>query len=60
MPSASILVNMFNTLTGFTHRGLAPHKFAPMPGVHHALSADRKKHAPAEELVSIKGENEIQ
>ena len=25
LPSASILVNMFNTLTGFTYRGLSPH-----------------------------------
>jgi len=24
----------FETLTGFTYRGLAPHKFTPMPGVH--------------------------
>jgi hypothetical protein len=25
---------MFLTLTGFRYRGLAPHKFTPMPGVH--------------------------
>jgi len=38
---------MFNILTGFTYRGLTPHKpfglelraerFTPMPGVHHSL-----------------------
>jgi hypothetical protein len=27
----------FETLTGFTYRGLAPLKFTPVPGVHHAL-----------------------
>jgi hypothetical protein len=35
LPSASILINMFNILTGFTYRGLSPHKFTPVPGVHH-------------------------
>ncbi|SPD75572.1 hypothetical protein PITCH_A640115 [uncultured Desulfobacterium sp.] len=25
---------MFNILTGFTYRGLSPHKFTPAPGVH--------------------------
>jgi hypothetical protein len=34
LPSASILINMFNILTGFTYRGLSPHKFTPVPGVH--------------------------
>ena len=34
LSSANILVNMFNTLTGFTYRGLSPHKFTPMAGVH--------------------------
>jgi len=28
---------MFNILTGFTYRGLSPHKFTPMPGVHKVL-----------------------
>jgi len=28
------LINMFNILTGFTYRGLSPHKFTPVPGVH--------------------------
>jgi len=47
---------MFNILTGFTYRGLEPHKpfglelraerFTPMPGVHQALSADAKNRAP--------------
>jgi hypothetical protein len=35
LPSANTFVNVLNTLTGFTYRGLAPHKFTPMPGVHH-------------------------
>ena len=34
LPSASIWANDLNTLTGFTHRGLTPHKFTPVPGVH--------------------------
>jgi len=38
LPSASTFVNMFNTLTGFTYRGLTPHKFTPMPGVHIILA----------------------
>ena len=29
-----ILVLTVTLLTGFTYRGLAPHKFTPMPGVH--------------------------
>jgi hypothetical protein len=37
LPSANTFVNMLNTLTGFTYRGLSPHKFTPMPGVHKAL-----------------------
>ena len=37
LPSASIWANGLNTLTGFTHRGLTPHKFTPVPGVHQAL-----------------------
>jgi hypothetical protein len=37
LPSASILINMFNILTGFTYRGLSPHKFTPVPGVHKPL-----------------------
>ena len=46
LPSASILVNMFNTLTGFTYRGLAPHKFTPMPGVHHGIQRIAKSMRP--------------
>jgi len=30
----------FETLTGFTYRGLAPLKFTPMPGVHNRINAD--------------------
>ena len=37
LSSASILVSIFTILTGFTYRGLSPHKFTPMPGVHNAL-----------------------
>jgi hypothetical protein len=29
---------MFNILTGFTYRGLTPHKFTPMPGVHNLIN----------------------
>jgi hypothetical protein len=32
LPSANTFVNVFNTLTGFTYRGLAPHKFTPPGG----------------------------
>jgi ribosomal protein S18 acetylase RimI-like enzyme len=28
---------MLSTLTGFTYRGLSPHKFTPVPGVHNPL-----------------------
>jgi len=34
LPSANTFVNMFNMLTGFTHKVLSPYKFTPMPGVH--------------------------
>jgi hypothetical protein len=32
-------------LTGFTHRGLAPHKFTPVPGVHNAINLTRNSSA---------------
>ena len=32
LPSANTCVNVL-TLTGFTYRGLSPHKFTPVPGV---------------------------
>ncbi|MFA4917093.1 MAG: hypothetical protein WC560_10535 [Syntrophales bacterium] len=32
LPSASICVNVSIALTGFTYRGLSPHKFTPVPG----------------------------
>jgi hypothetical protein len=44
LSSASILVNMFTILTGFTYRGLSPHKFTPMPGVHKAIQRTRYAH----------------
>jgi hypothetical protein len=31
------LVSVIFSLTGFMYRGLAPHKFTPMPDVHEAL-----------------------
>ena len=37
LPSANTFVNVLNTLTGFTHRRLAPHKFTPIPCVHKRL-----------------------
>ena len=43
LSSANTFVNMFSILTGFTYRGLAPHKFTPMPGVHQALETDGQK-----------------
>jgi hypothetical protein len=41
LPSANTFVKMFNTLTGFTYRGLPPHKFTPMPGVHKSVEIRR-------------------
>jgi hypothetical protein len=38
----------FETLTGFTYRGLAPHKFTPMPGVHKSLQPTAQKRAAAD------------
>jgi hypothetical protein len=32
-----VFVSMFLTLTGFIYRGLSPHKFTPVPGVHQPL-----------------------
>ena len=38
LPSANTYVNKSkDLLTGFTYRGLSPHKFTPMPGVHKLL-----------------------
>jgi len=47
-PSRSGSLN-FETLTGFTYRGLAPHKFTPVQGVHKINTADR--YAPADFFV---------
>jgi hypothetical protein len=30
-------------VVGFTYRGLSPHKFTPMPGVHNGIKVDGKK-----------------
>jgi hypothetical protein len=46
LPSASILINMSSILTGFTYRGLAPHKFTPMPGVHQRIQRIAKSVVP--------------
>jgi hypothetical protein len=42
LSSANTFAKMFNTLTGFTYRGLSPHKFTPMPGVHKKMQGTRK------------------
>jgi len=34
LPSANVWGTIIGIVTGFTHRGLSPHKFMPMPGVH--------------------------
>ncbi|MFH0825236.1 MAG: hypothetical protein V2B18_20995, partial [Pseudomonadota bacterium] len=37
-----VLVQMSKmTLAGFTYRGLSPHEFTPMPGVHQTLKRTR-------------------
>ena len=43
LPSANTYVNKSkDLLTGFTYRGLTPHKFTPMPGVHKRMQSDRQ------------------
>ena len=42
----------FETLTGFTYRGLAPHKFTPLPGVHKGNPPDR--YAPGDFFVNLR------
>src|ERR1035437_61418 len=37
LPLASTFANDF-TLTGFKYRGLSPHKFTPVPGVHNRMN----------------------
>jgi len=51
LPSANTFVNVLKTLTltGFTYRGLSPHKFTPMPGVHPVMQPMRKR--PADDHV---------
>jgi hypothetical protein len=36
-----VLVSMYKPLTGFTYRGLSPHKFTPVPGVHNPIHRTR-------------------
>jgi hypothetical protein len=44
LPSANTFANVLKTLTltGFTYRGLSPHKFTPMPGVHLKIQPTQK------------------
>lgn len=44
-PGVSLNLPMLKS-AGFTHRGLSPHKFTLMPGVHKANSADAKPARP--------------
>jgi len=41
LPSASTCANVKITFAGFTYRGLSPHKFTPMPGVHNFVKRSR-------------------
>ena len=41
-----VLVSMYKPLTGFTYRGLSPHKFTPMPGVPKNFSGRPKSGPP--------------
>jgi hypothetical protein len=36
-----VLVSVNRSLTGFTYRGLSPHEFTPMPGVHNFVKRTR-------------------
>jgi hypothetical protein len=50
---AGVFIKMFNTLTGFSYRGLSPHKFTPMPYVHKRVYKDAllKRRAPVTHAV---------
>jgi len=48
LPLANTFVNVLTTLTGFTYKGLPPHKFTPMPDVHNKMQLTQK----ADELLS--------
>ncbi|WP_299981833.1 hypothetical protein, partial [Desulfobacula sp.] len=49
------LVLTKHMLTGLTYRGLSPHKFTPVPGVHKALNANGLcKHAMLGKFIAIK------
>ena len=41
-----VLVSMYLTLTGFTYRGLSPHKFMPVPGLHKRIHLSKSVHDP--------------
>jgi hypothetical protein len=40
LPSANVYIRVSRRWIGFTHRGLSPHKFTPMPGVHNSFNSD--------------------
>ena len=54
LPSANVWVTVIRIVTGFTHRGLAPHEFTPMPGVHNRLRGirARKRTSPVGQSVN--------
>jgi hypothetical protein len=45
-PLSSVNVYANVKLTGFTHRGLSPHKFTPLPGIHHDVHGTAKSALP--------------
>jgi hypothetical protein len=55
LPSANTFVNVLKTLTltGFTYRGLSPHKFTPMPGVHIFFEQVAKMPAPVKNSLAV-------
>ena len=54
LPSANTFVNVLNTLTGFMYRGLPPHKFTPMPGVHLSVQVTARAEAFSADLCKLK------
>jgi len=52
LPSASTFATIINDGTGFIYRGLSPHKFTPMPGVHQSvhLTGVSLRFAPADDF----------
>ena len=52
-----VLVSMYIPLTGFRYRGLSPHKFTPMPGVHNGIH--RTAGAAGDAYVSIRKKGDL-